>query len=235
MSRKKIDLDRIAFIGRTFREYFRIFDLDYGMLKGRVLDCPGGASSFAAECAKMGYDVRACDILYGIGPGRLIEKGSGDTAYALEQAYKVKDLYDWGSYGSAEEHAAERFHALKLFSEDFQGSGMGRRYIAGELPRLPFKDSSFSLALSSHFLFLYGDRMDFKFHLDCLRELLRVARHVRVYPLVGTDGKEYADMDGLLRELRASGAHARVRHTPFRFMQGADRILMLSRAGEPRS
>src|SRR5512143_4034224 len=120
---KKINLDRIAFIGRTLREYFRMFELDYGMLKGRVLDCPGGASSFTAECVKLGYDVRACDILYGLEPERLIEEGSADTAYVLEQAYKVKDLYDWGSYGSAAEHAAERFAALKAFSEDFRRAG----------------------------------------------------------------------------------------------------------------
>ena len=229
MTSRKIDLDRIAFIGRTFREYFRMFDLDYGMLRGRVLDCPGGASSFAAESAGLGYDVTACDILYGIGHGRLIEKASADTAYALEQAYKVRDLFDWGSYGSAAEHAAERFHALKLFSEDFQGGGAGRRYVAGELPFLPFRAGSFSLALSSHFMFLYADRMDFGFHLDCLKDLLRVALQVRVYPLAGMDGREYPKLDGLIEALRADGAHARVRHTPFRFMQGADRMLILSR------
>ena len=225
----KIDLDRIAFIGRTFHEYFHMFDLDDGLLRGRVLDCPGGASSFTAECAKQGCDATACDILYGIEPGKLIEKARADTAYALEQAYKVKDLYDWGFYGSVEGHAAQRSAALRHFSADFPaGIGEGR-YVQGELPRLPFQDGAFSLVLSSHFLFLYSDRLDFQFHRDCLMELLRVGRQVRVYPLAGLDGKQYPLLDNLLSALSSSGAQARVCRTPFRFMREADKMLVLTR------
>jgi len=34
--------DEFAFLGRTFAEYRRMFDLDVGSLQGRdVLDCPG--------------------------------------------------------------------------------------------------------------------------------------------------------------------------------------------------
>jgi hypothetical protein len=39
-----------AFLGRTFEEYVRLFDLDPEALVGRrVLDCPSGPASFVAE------------------------------------------------------------------------------------------------------------------------------------------------------------------------------------------
>ena len=225
----KIDLNRIAFIGRTFHEYSHMFGLDDDLLRGRVLDCPAGASSFTAECIRQGYDVTACDILYDIEPGKLIKKARADTVYALEQAYKVKDLYDWSFYGSVEEHAAQRMEALGHFSADFPTGIKEGRYVQGELPRLPFDDDSFSLVLSSHFLFLYSDRLDFQFHFDCLKELLRVGEQVRVYPLAGLDGKQYPLLGNLLAALGTSGAKAHVRNTQFRFMREADRMLVLTR------
>lgn len=45
-----LNLDRVVFIGRTFSEYMRMFNLEPSQLKGlKILDCPSGASSFGAE------------------------------------------------------------------------------------------------------------------------------------------------------------------------------------------
>ncbi len=60
-----LNIDRIAFIGRTFAEYISLFDLDENILKqGPVLDCPAGAASFTAKAHKLGINVTACDILF---------------------------------------------------------------------------------------------------------------------------------------------------------------------------
>jgi len=45
-----LQLDRVVFIGRTYFEYVRMFDLDEALLRsGRVLDCAAGPSSFTAD------------------------------------------------------------------------------------------------------------------------------------------------------------------------------------------
>lgn len=228
---KKIDLDRIAFIGRTYYEYVHMFDLDEHMLKeARVLDCPSGASSFTAEGVRRGHDIRACDLLYSLGHAELLDKACADTAYALEQAHKVEDLYDWGFYGSAKAHGEERLRALMKFSAGFrEGAGKGR-YIAAELPRLPFKDGSFTVVLCSHFLFLYGDRLSFEFHLACIEEFLRVGDEARIYPVLGVDAMRYPRLDDLIISLKAKGFMARERHVPFEFMKGGNKMLKITRA-----
>ena len=39
-----LNLDRVVFIGRTFSEYMRMFNLEPSQLKGlKILDCPSGA------------------------------------------------------------------------------------------------------------------------------------------------------------------------------------------------
>lgn len=45
----KLDLERIVFIGRTYEEYIRMFDLlESDLIGQRILDCPAGACSFTA-------------------------------------------------------------------------------------------------------------------------------------------------------------------------------------------
>ena len=55
--------DRIKgpiFIGRTWLEYLKMFDLSSEELAGgKILDCAAGASSFTAEMSKRGFDVTA--------------------------------------------------------------------------------------------------------------------------------------------------------------------------------
>lgn len=48
-----------------------------------------------------------------------------------------------------------------------------RQYVSATLPHLPFMDNEFDLTLSAHFLFMYGDLLDYSFHLETLKELLR--------------------------------------------------------------
>ena len=45
---KKLNLDNIVLIGRSFNEYMKIFDLDLDYLKDKkILDCPAGAGMTA--------------------------------------------------------------------------------------------------------------------------------------------------------------------------------------------
>jgi hypothetical protein len=51
-----LDIDRIAFFGRTYAEYMDMFGLDESLLRQcQILDCPADASSFAAEAHKKGF------------------------------------------------------------------------------------------------------------------------------------------------------------------------------------
>jgi len=72
--------------------------------------------------------------------------------------------------------------AMDEFLEDYgRGKAQGR-YVDAELPTLPCADSSFDLALCSHFLFLYSSQLGETFHQQAIVELCRVAREVRIFP-----------------------------------------------------
>lgn len=83
----RYEIDGVAFIGRTFPEYARMFGLDgtagselaRELSDERVLDCPGGACSFRAAAATRNAEAWAVDPVY----GRVIEqaemKADGQT------------------------------------------------------------------------------------------------------------------------------------------------------------
>ena len=66
--------------------------------------------------------------------------------------------------------------------------GIYARVVAGDARALPFADGEFDLALSSHLLFLYSAQLGKDFHLQSMFELCRVAREVRVFPLLALNG-----------------------------------------------
>jgi len=101
--------------------------------------------------------------------------------------------------------------------------------VPASLPELPFGNASFRLALVSHFLFLYGDDLNFAFHLASVRELLRVADEVRIFPLLNLDGLSSSHLPGVMSEMRRGGAEVELVRVPFEFQKGATRMLRLRR------
>ena len=74
--------------------------------------------------------------------------------------------------------------AMRDFLDDYVAGKAQGRYVDAELPDLPFSDSSFDLALCSHFLFLYTTQLGEAFHHSAIREMCRVAAEVRIFPLL---------------------------------------------------
>jgi len=90
---------------------------------------------------------------------------------------------------------ALRERASAIFFLDFKRHP--QRYVAGELPRLPFPAGEFDLTLISYLLFAYQDRFDYEFHRASILEIMRVTRgEARIYPTVTFEAQpiEYIPM-----------------------------------------
>ena len=102
------------------------------------------------------------------------------------------------------------------------------RYVAASLPDLPFENGQFEMVLCSHLLFTWADKFGLDWHLEALRELVRVSRgEVRVFPLVLQGaGKPVPFLAELLDRL---GLPAEIRKVPYEFQLGADEMLVVSK------
>ncbi len=224
-----LQLDNIIITGRTYGEYCAFFDLQPGELRGKkVLDCPGGASSFTSFAKKDGLKAKAADRVYGLERETLREIGERSIE-AIYRDTAWMEGHNYTFYESIPNHRRFREKALREFLKDYNCHD----YIKAELPHLPFTDKAFDLVLSSHLFFVYDDRLDLVFHLAAIRELLRVGKEVRIFPLVdfnnSREGQEQNFSPLLYRCLEALQGECEVQivKVGFEFQRGAGYMLRL--------
>ena len=117
--------------------------------------------------------------------------------------------------------------AMHDFLKDYPLGKADGRYMEGELPTLPFADSSFDLALCSHLLFLYSDQLGEAFHRDAILELCRIAREVRIFPLLALGGERSQFVDRSLEELHEAGRAVSIEEVPYEFQRGGNQMMRI--------
>jgi hypothetical protein len=228
----RYEFDGFAFIGRTFTEYRRMFDLDPASLAGlSVLDCPGGPSSFAAVAAEFGADLTAVDPAYAPDRARVASACEAAIEETASQLQGMRDAFVWDEYGDVETRLRYLRAAANRFLADF-GHRPGR-YVRTGLPDLPFERDAFDLALSGNFLFLYDEQRSLEFHFDAIREILRVAGELRVFPLTNLEGSTSEHLKPVLNRLFDSSVRVEIRMVPYEFQKGSNQGLVLQSPSEP--
>ncbi len=220
-------LGDIIITARGFDEYCAMFGLTDADLIGRViLDCPGGAGSFATRARARGATVTSVDPEYATPVDAFVSRARRDTLYGNQYTRTHSEYYVWTWFEDADIHQAKRLAALEEFIADY--SGPDARYVPARLPDLPFPDREFDLVLSAHLMFTYPDHFDEAASLAALRELARVSsRDVRVFPLSDTTATPSAYLDDLRAALAADGIMSELRRVPYEFQRGAHTMLVL--------
>ncbi|EJL25863.1 class I SAM-dependent methyltransferase [Brevibacillus sp. BC25] len=225
----------VAMTCRSYQEYVDMFSLTDEILSMEpILDVGAGASSFTAEVCQQGREAIAVDPLYQIKPEEICTKGKREIEESTQKLAGIAHTLHWEYYGSLDEHQQNRERSLEQFIAAYRADeGIGKKYVSGLLPDLPFADNQFSLVLGSHFLFLYQQQFDEQFHLDAIKELLRVCQpggRIRLYPLIGLDRKPYSKLPQLMEEIQRFGHTASLQSTSFRFLVGATHYLEIRKA-----
>ena len=113
------------------------------------------------------------------------------------------------------------------FLDDYPAGLEQGRYIAAELPSLFFENNFFDIALCSHLLFLYSEQFSFDFHLRSVEELSRVAREVRIFPLLEMGGRESSHVEPLISELNSGDYVCSVEPVSYEFQKGGHQMLRI--------
>jgi hypothetical protein len=79
---------------------------------------------------------------------------------------------------------------------------------------VPFSDTSFKLALCSHFLFLYAEQLKEEFPTASILDLCRVAPEVRIFPLIEMGGCRSRHVEPVSARLRSHGQQITIETVP---------------------
>jgi hypothetical protein len=216
--------------GRSYDEYLRMFALTDGDLQGRVLGCGDGPASFNAEATRRGASVVSCDPLYQFDAAQIRQRIDETSAEVLEQARKNEHEFVWdAAIPDVEALKRVRMAAMDAFLQDYEQGRREARYVDAQLPALPFSVGAFEMALCSHFLFLYSQQHGTAFHIHSMRELCRVAREVRVFPLLALGGQPSPHLAPVTAELEDMGLTVTIERVPYEFQRGGNQMLRVRR------
>lgn len=219
-------LEKVVPFGRSLDEYQKMFSLTSDDFSGNILGVGDGPASFNAEGSKLGYNITSIDPIYDF-TGDEIESRFNDVVDGIiEQVRSTPDDWVWDYHGSPDGLRKNRETAMRLFLNDYENGRKAGRYLTAELPALPFDSNQFSLALCSHFLFLYSDHLDYEFHLKSIQEMLRVAREVRIFPLLTLMLKRSPYLEPIIETLKAK-YDVSIQSVAYEFQKGGNEMLVV--------
>ncbi|MBE9135791.1 SAM-dependent methyltransferase [Nodosilinea sp. LEGE 07088] len=222
-----MQLEAVVPFGRSLDEYCQMFALTPEALTGNILGVADGPASFNAELTAQGGQVTSVDPLYAFTPDDIQQRFDAVIDNIIEQVRQTPDDWVWSYHRSPDDLRANRLRVLAAFLADY--SRGDSRYVVGELPTLAFASGQFDLALCSHFLFLYTDHFTYEFHLAAMLEMLRVAREVRVFPLLTLGLARSPYLPTIQTVLTAQGYTVRMMQVPYELQRGGNEMLVVTR------
>ena len=203
---------------------FCLSELDFSK---QILGCGDGPACFNAEWSRIGGSVISVDPIYEFNVAELRSRIDEVYPQIIDQVSKNKNDFVWKNIVNVDELGKVRMDAMTIFLNDYEEGRKSGRYIAASLPRLPFEDNAFDLALCSHYLFLYSEHVSQEQHLLSMKELCRVASEVRVYPLlsIGNNIKS-SHLEPVISALKDIGISISFVPVDYEFQKGATEMLV---------
>lgn len=213
--------------GRCFKEYKEIFSLSQADLQVNILGCGDGPASFNAEATAAGAKVISVDPIYCFSANQ-IESRVNEVSHNIAQQLKENaSNYIWSTFQNVEAVVSARLAAMKDFLKDYESGKKEGRYVEASLPLLTFKENQFTLALCSHFLFLYSEHITEEQHIAGVLELCRVTKEVRIYPLITLDGRPSPYLAPVIEAVTSAGYSAETVAVPYSFQRNATEMLVV--------
>lgn len=116
--------------------------------------------------------------------------------------------------------------AMKKFLSDYEKGKTEGRYIFHELPnKLPYEENYFDIGLSSHFLLMYT-KLGYDFHIMSMKEMLRVCKEIRVFPIVDLDAVK-TDLSENVIDYFRKNFKVEIVKTDYEFQKGDNKLLII--------
>jgi len=215
--------------GREMQEYKDMFMLSNEDLTTKtILSCGDGPASFNSEAFKIGVKVTSIDPIYQFSKDEINERINETKDIIIKEISKNKNNFVWKNFKDINELINARLSAMQAFLVDFENGKKQNRYIFGELPNLEFKEKSFDMVLSSHFLFLYSNHFDFEFHKNSILNMCKIAKsEVRIFPICDLNNNISCHLMLILDILENKGYKTNIIKTNYEFQKGVNEYLSI--------
>ncbi|KTD38657.1 hypothetical protein Lnau_0467 [Legionella nautarum] len=216
---------KLVLWGHHADEYQEMFDLSKEDMNARIVEYGCGPSAVNAELTATTKNIISCDPLFNLDKDTLYTKVTLVFADMVSRVLKDQEKFDFSRYGSPQLLVDERQEGIAKFFADYEKGKKEKRYIAVSEYALPFADFSFDLALSSHYLFADLDDQDVDFHLQVIKELARIAKEVRIFPLIDRYNQPSPFLGPVLLGLQQDNFGTEVREVAYHLQPSGNAML----------
>jgi len=213
--------------GRSFDEYLGMFSLSGDDLQKTILGCADGPAGFNARMHQLGHRVISCDPVYNLSRDEIEARIRETFDAVMEQTARNREKFLWETISSPETLGTIRMEAMTEFLRDYDAGKQEGRYVAGELPELPFSDR-FDLVLCANFLFLYSDHLSLEFHRKAINEMGRIGREIRIFPIVDMTANRSPHLDGVLQMVMQNGWSYREIEVDYEFLKNGNQMVQIT-------
>jgi len=220
-------LENVVPWGRNLSEYKAMGLYTDADKHKKILGCGDGPASVNVELTHMGIDITSIDPIYQFTEEQIVQRIDETSSVVSEQLRLNSDDFVWKNIKDVDELISLRLNAMKEFLEDYKIGKEQERYQHQELPKLNFNDKDFDLAWSSHFLFLYSEYFDEEFHKRAILEMLRVAKVVRIFPLLDLENNKSKHLNAVLKYLQENNYTFEIIQSNYEFQRGAKEVLKI--------
>jgi SAM-dependent methyltransferase len=222
-------LNNVVPWGRSLEDYRKMFSLSDNDLQLSILDCGAGPSSFNVEMTHLGNQVISCDPIYQFTTEEIQQRILETYPIIIEGLKTNFERFVWQNIQTPEAQGEIRLAAMNLFLADLKEGLKQGRYLDRELPNLPFTSQQFDLALCSHLLFTYSEQFSYEFHLQAIQEMGRVAREVRIFPLLENfTGNVSPHLEPIQQELKQNNYQVQIISVDYEFQKNGNQMLVIS-------
>jgi hypothetical protein len=221
-------LEKVVPFGRTLDEYLKMFNLTETDLQKQIIGVGDGPASFNAEATKDGVKVTSIDPVYQFSGVEIQRRFHEVVDNIIAQIKATPNDWVWSYHQSPEDLKSNRIKALNEFLKDYEQGKEERRYQIGELPKLNFLDKEFDIALCSHFLFLYSEHLDYQFHYNSIKEMLRISKEVRIFPLLTLMLEPSPYIEKIIQDFHDLGYKVSKVRVSYELQKGGNEMLMIN-------
>jgi hypothetical protein len=222
------ELKSIVPWGRNLMEYTKIFNLSENELSTKIISFGDGPASFNTEMTKLGKSVISIDPIYQFSIGELKQRIEETKDIVLEQTKNNFDKFVWKDIRDIDHLEMIRMEAMANFLKDFEIGKTQNRYQYHALPnKTKFKESTFDLGLSSHFLILYS-QLGLDFHIQSISEMLRICKEVRIFPLLNLNAEQSEVLVDVMNYF-CDKFEVEIRSSNYEFQKNGNKVLVIKK------
>ena len=195
----------------------------------RILGVGDGPASFNSEMDALGHTVVSIDPIYAFSKEQIAQRIEKTYDTVISQVKQKPDDFVWDFFENPAHLGCYRLETMRKFFQDYEMGRVQGRYLPASLPKLNFDDEQFDLAICSHFLFLYSDQLSFGFHRESIRELCRVSREVRIFPLLALNCKKSPYVSPIQSYFQDMDFTVNICVVTYEFQKGGNEMMRISR------